>query len=72
MFDAEKEMSELKTLKKNTRKKRYYSSQLDKYTDELIALKKSGARYADLRRWLRTRRVYVEWSTVQRWFSRHG
>ncbi len=72
MFDIEKEITQLKEHKKIMRKKRYYSSKLDKYTDELKALRVHGARFSDLQQWLDLRGIIVCWSTIQRWFSKNG
>ena len=72
MFDAEKELAEIKKIKKLVRKKRYSRSRLDKYKDELLALRKAGGSISDLQRWLRLRRVKVAWSTVQRWIKLNG
>lgn len=72
MFDAKAEVIQLKILKKSISKKRYSRSRLDKYTDELKAMKVAGATYSDLQRWLQSRRIKVAWSTVQRWFTNHG
>ena len=72
MFDAEAEVLELKQLKKTISKKRYSRSKLDKFRDELKAMKIAGATYSDLHRWLAARRVKVAKSTVQRWFSKNG
>lgn len=72
MFDAKAEVLKLKQLKKIITKKRYSRSRLDKYSDELKKMKAAGATYADLQRWLKSHRIKVAWSTVQRWFSKHG
>lgn len=72
MFNAKKEIEMLRAQKKNIRKKRRYSSRLDVYTDELRQLKNHSATYSDIRRWLQSKNIDVEWSTVQSWFSKNG
>lgn len=72
MFNVQEEISELKIQKQTIRKRRFYTSQLDKYTDEIKSLKSAGATYADIRRWLRDKKVRVAWSTIQRWYKKNG
>jgi len=72
MFDAQKELTEIKVLNNKNRKKRYSKSKLDKYHDELLALRTSGATFTECKAWLQSRKVRVAWSTVQRWFANHG
>lgn len=72
MFNAKKELAEIKVLSKIKRKTRYSKSKLDKYHDELLALRSSGATFTECKAWLQSRKVRVAWSTVQRWFTNHG
>lgn len=70
-FDPTKELQELRALKAAQRKGRYYRSRLDRYTAELLALRKAGASAADLQLWLRQHRISVVLSTVTRWLLKH-
>lgn len=68
-------LDELRAVKKHTkiiRKKRFYKSKLDKHHDHLIGLYKVGASKAEIQRWLRGKRIKVVWTTVHRWFQKHG
>lgn len=71
-FNAKDELDKLRAEGRLIRKKRYFKSRLDRYEDELNALRASGASIAEIQRWLRKRRVNVVWSTVSRWFEKNG
>lgn len=72
VFNVKREVKLLKEQTKMIRKKRFGSSRLDKYKSQLIKLRNSGATTVELQRWLRSKRVKVEWSTVSRWLNKNG
>lgn len=69
-FDTENELTALKQQTKTIRKKRFSRSRLDKYSGELLTLYRTGASIAELQRWLRSKRICVEHSTVSRWLDK--
>ena len=71
-FDTTKVMDELQKQTRIIRKRRFYTSQLDRYKGELLILHRSGASVAELKRWLRPKRINVSWSTVDRWLKKNG
>lgn len=71
-FNAKSELDALRTSAKIIRKKRYYTSTLDSYKGELIVLRHRGGSIAELQRFLRSKRIHVAWSTVNRWMQKHG
>ena len=71
-FDAPAEAARLKAETRIRRRTRHTRSRLDRYAHELLALADEGCTPAELRRWLRDRRVHVHHSTVARWLRRHG
>lgn len=74
-FDAAAVAAHLKKQTKTIRKQSYArgKSRLDKFKDELLALKKEGASNAELQRYLRAeKRTKVDLSTVHRWVVKHG
>ena len=72
MIDAAQIVQELKSQTRVVRKRRYGFSRLDRYTAELLELRAHGASIAELQRWLRTKRIKVNHSTVSRWLTKHG
>ncbi len=71
-FDAEDEVARLKTQSTARRRVRRRGSRLDRFANELIAMRHAGATTEELRRWLRAQRVRVCHSTVGRWLLRNG
>lgn len=71
-FDAEREFAELNKQTRNIHRRGYRQSRLDRYTDELLALRQAGATASELMRWLHKKRIRVELSTVTRWLKRRA
>lgn len=71
-FDAAAEAERLKADTRTRRRSRHTRSRLDRFAHELLSLADEGCTPAELRRWLRDRRVHVHHSTVARWLRRHG
>jgi hypothetical protein len=73
-FDVQSELSTLKTQTKTIRKRSYRQrkSRLDKFKFELLELHRAGASGAELQRYLRSKRIKVTHSTVQRWLVNNG
>lgn len=71
-FDVDEELNQLKEQTKMNRQQRYGQSRLDKYNKQLIKLRIGGASIAELQRWLLSKRIKVEWSTVSRWLIKNG
>jgi hypothetical protein len=71
-FDVNSEINTLKIQTKMSRKKRYGKSRLDKYKSQLNVIHNNGATIVELQRWLRRKRIKVEWSTVSRWLTKNG
>lgn len=66
------EVVNIKKHTKDIRKKRFYSSKLDKYHDEIIGLQQRGVTVAQITRWLADhKKVKVVWSTVDSWLCKH-
>ena len=72
MFDTDTELDLLRRQTSEIRKKRYARSRLDRYRGQLLLLHRGGASVAELRRWLRARRISVVHSTVARWIDKNG
>ena len=72
MSDIDTELGALRRQTSEIRKKRYARSRLDRYRGELLLLHRGGASVAELRRWLRARRISVVHSTVARWIDKNG
>ena len=53
------------------RRRRYRRSRLDRYKGELLALRDEGCTTGELQRWLLTRRIRVQHTTVARWLRCH-
>ncbi|MXY17346.1 MAG: hypothetical protein F4169_12695 [Gammaproteobacteria bacterium] len=71
-FDAPAEAARLRADTRARRRTRHTRSRLDRYAHELLALADEGCTPAELRRWLRDRRVHVHHSTVARWLRRRA
>ncbi len=71
-MNIEKEIQALKKQTKSIRKRRLGISRLDRFKGELLTLHKKGAIVAELQRWLRKKRIKVEYSTVYRWIKKNG
>lgn len=71
-FDPTTEVVMLKQQTKSIRQPRFSRSRLDRFGGELISMLSAGATVAELQRWLRAKRVKVEYSTVYRWVKKHG
>ena len=71
-MNAEEEVKRLKTQSRLLRKRSYSrrKSRLDKYGGEIVALRKAGATYTEIQRWLRERRIKVHRSTVSRYIEK--
>lgn len=72
-FDAAKEVERLKVQTKTIRKRNYCRrrSVLDTYDHEIKELLKSGAKPAEIHRWLTGIRMKVAQSTLSRWLARN-
>jgi len=68
-FDAASELAEVKKIQEVRRKKRLFSSKLDKFEHGIRALKSAGASLAQLQIWLKKNSVKASRSTVQRWLN---
>jgi len=68
-FDANAELLEVQKLQEVRRKKRLFSSKLDKFKHEIRALKGEGASLAQLQIWLKQNGLKVSRSTIQRWLN---
>lgn len=73
-FDTQSELLALKAQTESLRKRCYKrrKSRLDKYKFELLELHRAGATGAELQRYLRSQRIKVTHSTVQRWLANNG
>ena len=71
-FDADAEVARLKAETKARRRFVRRRSRLDRFANELIAMRHAGATTEELRRWLLGQRVRVCHSTVGRWLRRNG
>lgn len=71
-FDPAAELSRLKSQTQTIRKKRYTKSRLDVFKGELLSLSRAGASVAELQRWLITKKIKVNWTTIRRWLDKNG
>ena len=71
-FNAELEVARLKAQSRARRRIRRRGSRLDRFANELIAMRHAGATTEELRRWLLAQRIRVCHSTVGRWLRRNG
>lgn len=72
VFDAEKELAEIRSKRKMMKRKRFRSSALDKFKGEVLELHKADASLSDIRIFLKSKRVSVVNSTIQRWLKKYG
>lgn len=69
-FDAQAVIENIRTRRKEARRKLYRKSRLDKYRAELVALKQVGASCADLVEWLKVaHRCKINRSSVDRYLQ---
>ncbi len=68
-FDAKNELARVAEIQAVRRKKRLFSSKLDKFEHELKALKSAGATLTQLQIWLKKNGVRASRSTVHRWLN---
>lgn len=71
-FDPTTEVVMLKHQTKSIRQPRFSRSRLDRFGGELISMLSAGATVAELQRWLRAKRIKVQYSTVYRWVKKNG
>ena len=73
-FDVNKEKQALKQQTKAIRKRTYKKriSRLDRYKGEILELHRAGVIPAEIRRWLRGKRIKVVLTTVTRWLQKNG
>ena len=71
-FDADAEVARLKAQTKARRRLVRRGSRLDRFANELFAMRHAGATTEELRRWLVAQHVRVRHSTVGRWLRRNG
>ena len=71
-FDANAEVARLKAQSRVRRRIRRRGSRLDRFANELIAMRHAGATTEELRRWLLAQRIRICHSTVGRWLRRNG
>ncbi len=72
-FNAKTALMETRKVKRIAVRKRYRSSKLDRYEDELNALHSEGASLAEIKLWLsRTHHLKISRSTIFRWLNKHG
>jgi hypothetical protein len=70
-FDAKREINRIRTLRDETRRRRYRKSRLDRYRAELVAMRRAGASCGDLAVWLRvTHRCRINRSSVDRYLKK--
>jgi len=70
-FNAEKELAEIKTLRKLMLKKRFSKSRLDQFKSEILKLRKSNASLTDIRLFLKSKKVTVVNSTIHRFLKKN-
>jgi len=71
-FDAKKELFEIQAKRKMMKRKRFRASVIDRYKGEVLLLHKAAASLTDIRIFLKSKRVKVVNSTVQRWLQKNG
>lgn len=71
-FDAVAVLQEIRLLRSKAKKKRNRTgSKLDRHSDEILSLRKSGASLADIQKFLRSRkRKVADLSTIWRWLKK--
>ena len=73
-FNAEQEVQQLKEHTRIIRKRNYWrrKSKLDQYAGELVSMSKAGASHSELQRWLKSKKIIVDRSTVCRFIQNNG
>jgi len=70
-FDAEKELAAIQALRKQDKRKHFRKSTLDRYKGEVLQLHNAGASLSDIRLFLKSKRIIVVNSTIQRWLKKN-
>lgn len=68
-FDAQEELLQVREERKALRRRR--RSRLTRFESQLLAMRKQGATYGDLRHWLRNHHVKADETTISRFLRRH-
>ena len=71
-FNLDETLVKLINRSRLKKKKRFGTSQLDKWKYELIALREKGATLEQLQDYLRQKGIRVVLSTISRWLNHHG
>ena len=73
-FNAKQEVQQLQEHTKTIRKRNYWrrKSKLDKYAGELVSMSKQGASHSELQRWLKSKHITVDRSTVYRFIKKYS
>ena len=71
-FNLDDTLVKLINQSKLKKKKRFGTSQLDKWKYELIALRSKGATLEQLQDYLQQKGIHVVLSTISRWLNHHG
>jgi len=71
-FSLDETLVKLINRSKLKKKKRFGTSQLDKWKYELIALREKGATLEQLQDYLQQKGICVVLSTISRWLNHHG
>jgi len=71
-FNLDETLVKLINRSKLKKKKRFGTSQLDKWKYELIALREKGATLEQLQDYLQQKGICVVLSTISRWLNHHG
>ncbi|MFT3742075.1 MAG: hypothetical protein QM752_05305 [Gammaproteobacteria bacterium] len=70
-FDATAALQDVRHYKQLCLRKKYFSSRLDRYRAELVALRRAGASYRELAFWLRKhKRLKSNPTTIMRYLKR--
>lgn len=70
-IDAPAELARIRERRRLANRRRY-SSRLDRWRREILALSAAGASCNDIRIWLAGQLLRVAESTVRRWLHKHG
>lgn len=68
-IDPVAELERIRAQRRMCEQRRRYVSKLDQFRQELLALRAAGGSAADLKTWLRGKRMTVAESTVRRWLT---
>lgn len=71
-WDPDSELNKLRYAQKLRQHRRWFRSCLDPYTRELTDLRLRGASLSLLRDFLKSRKLIVDRSTIQRWCVKHS